>query len=422
MKSMIFRFIAVSLLFTALFPATIGRTQPETINVMHYFGGNLGRQGIKSIFNDFSAATGISVIDIPVGHESFKNRVLELAAKGFLPDIISYWAGARSQFLVDSGVIQPLDELWEQYDLSRIVPASLSGNAAVYNKKHYLVPFGYHCVGFFYNPSIFTKSGITKVPETWNQMLEICEILSGKGIKPFALGAKERWPAQFWFDYMLLRSAGADYRQKLMNGGAAYTDPQVNQVMAMWKRLIDQGYFLDGSSTEGWTEAADRVTEGRAAMTLMGTWITGYWKTKGKLPLKNYDFFEFPVMDPAIEKAVIGPVDGFMISKNSKRKDKASQLLAYLLTDKNAQSAWAASQGALSPNLGIDPSIYDPVMQKALKAVSSSKVFAFNYDLATTPPMAEKGLTLFFHFLKEPARYPEFLKNTQVVADEIFKE
>ena len=54
-----------------------------------------------------------------------------------------------------------------------------------------------------------------------------CKTLKGAGVKPFALGSKNRWPAQFWFDYILLRTAGPEYRAKLMAGEASYTDPEV---------------------------------------------------------------------------------------------------------------------------------------------------------------------------------------------------
>jgi multiple sugar transport system substrate-binding protein/raffinose/stachyose/melibiose transport system substrate-binding protein len=51
------------------------------------------------------------------------------------------------------------------------------------------------------------------------------------------LGSRERWPAQFWFDYLLLRTAGPKYRAELMAGEKSYTDPEVVRVMEMWKGI-----------------------------------------------------------------------------------------------------------------------------------------------------------------------------------------
>ena len=52
---------------------------------------------------------------------------------------------------------------------------------------------------------------------------------------PISLGSMNRWPAQFWFDYLLLRTAGPDYRATLMAGEAAYTDPEVVNAMTLWQ-------------------------------------------------------------------------------------------------------------------------------------------------------------------------------------------
>ncbi|MFH1153079.1 MAG: extracellular solute-binding protein [Pseudomonadota bacterium] len=393
----------------------------DQVTVMHYFADELGHKGVMEIFRDFETQKRVRVLDYPIGHEDFKNIVLEMAAKGYLQDVISYWAGARTQFLVDNGAMAPLDDLWEKEHLDRIIPASLL-EASIYNNRHYLVPFGYHCVGFFYNPRVFARAGIKAAPKTWDELKSACAILSARGIKPFALGAKHRWPAQFWFDYILLRTAGPDFRALLMNGQASYTDPLVKNVMTIWKELIDSGFFLDGMTTEDWTDAANRVAGGGAAMTLMGTWITGYWRNKGKEPVTDYDFFIFPSINPGVPSTVVGPVDGLMISANSKNMGHAGELITYMTVDTSAQSMWVRTQGALSPNVRLGLSVYDPVMQKAVKAVADATGFAFNYDLATQPTMAEKGLTMFNQFLLSPASAEQYLQETQAVAEEVFKK
>ena len=77
--------------------------------------------------------------------------------------------------------------------------------------------------------------------------------------------------------------------------------------------------------------------------------------------------------------------------------------MAYLITNKDASAAWAKGQGALSPNSQVDPSIYNDVMKKASEQVAAAVAFAFNYDLATTPPMAEGGLNMFAQFMDDPS-------------------
>ncbi len=109
-----------------------------------------------------------------------------------------------------------------------------------------------------------------------------------------------KWPAQFWFDYLLLRTAGPEYRAKLMAGEASYTDPEVVRAMELWAELAAAGCFTPDANAFDWTDAADQVANGEAAMNLMGTWITGYWNGNGLTPVTDYDFFEFPVIDEGV--------------------------------------------------------------------------------------------------------------------------
>jgi len=391
------------------------------VTISHYFTGDLGRDAITKIFGTFEQGSGVKVVDTPTGHEDFKAAILVMAAGRNLPDVFSYWAGARTAFVVDSGALQPIDDLYQSAKLDAIIPASIVKGATLYGGKHYLVPFGYHYAGLFYNKKVLAKAGVTE-PRTWADLLAACKKLKAAGVAPIALGSKNRWPAQFWFDYLLLRTAGPDYRAKLMAGQASYTDPQVQKAMKMWKELVDAGYFAKNPNADDWTDAADKVMKGEAGMTLMGTWITGYWDGLKQKPGEDYDFYEFPVIDAKVPKAAVGPVDGLVISANAKNPDGARKLLAFLVQDTASQAAWAKAQGALSPNIKVDPSGYSPVMRRALEVVSNAKAFAFNYDLATTPPAAEVGLSMFAEFMNDPSGYPALLKRTQEQVAAVIKK
>jgi multiple sugar transport system substrate-binding protein/raffinose/stachyose/melibiose transport system substrate-binding protein len=114
-----------------------------------------------------------------------------------------------------------------------------------------------------------------------------------------------------------------------------------------------------------------------------------------------------------VPNAVVGPVDGWLISANSENRANAEALVAFLASDPASQAKWAQVQGALSPNVKVDESTYTSVMLRALAAVGNADTFAFNYDLATTPPAAEYGLDLFARFMDDPAAYMQHLADTE---------
>jgi multiple sugar transport system substrate-binding protein/raffinose/stachyose/melibiose transport system substrate-binding protein len=411
--------IACALGTMTVFGAGTAQADGE-VTITHYFSKDLGGGALGEIFGAFEEASGVTIVDTPIGHEDFKAGILVRAAGGNLPDVFSYWAGARTQFVSDAGHLASIDEMWSANGLDEVVAQSVADGATMYNGERQLVPFGYHYAGMFYNAKVMAEAGVMEFPTTWDGFIELCEKLKGMGVTPIALGSKFRWPAQFWFDYLILRTAGPEYRASLMAGDASYTDAEVQRAMELWKGLVDAGYFAPNANADTWTDASDRVSRGEAAMTLMGTWITGYWNGNGLMAGDDYDFFEFPAIDDGVPNAVVGPVDGLVVSSNAANGANAEALLTFLISDENSQAKWALAQGALSPNVNVDPSIYSPVMQKALNTIQNADVFAFNYDLATTPPAAEYGLAMFAKFMDNPAGYADHLAETEKGAMEVF--
>jgi len=154
----------------------------------------------------------------------------------------------------------------------------------------------------------------------------------------------------------------------------------------------------------------------------MGTWVTGYWNTNGLSPGKDYDVFVFPPLKTGVANVAVGPVDGLVMSANAKNVAGADKFLEFMITSADVQSTWANAQGALSANVKVDPSRFSAVMQKAAAAVTAADVFAFNYDLATPPPVAEVGLSMFAKFIDSPSDVQAILAQAAGEAETAFKK
>ena len=390
------------------------------VTAQHQF--TVSKQGMKDFFDAFTKKTGIEVEDSPVGHEDYKTVILVRASGNNLPDIFSYAAGARPQYMVDGNHVAPLDDIWAEAGLDSIISKAVADGSSVYDGKRYFMPISFHYAGMFYNPKVMEKAGIDEMPSTWDELLATCGKLRALDIDPIAMGSKPRWPAQFWFDYLLLGTAGPDYRRALMTGDASYTDDEVKRVMNMWKDLMDAECFSPNSNAKEWTDAADELSRGEAAMTLMGTWITGYWNRNGLTPVEDYDFFPFPRVDEDVPVSAVGPVNGFLMAANSPNQKAAGQLLAFMASDPEMQANWISIEGSLSPNLEVDPSVYTPIQRKALETVNAADNFAFNYDLATPPPVAEVGLDMFAEFVNDPSYIDRLLEKVERAAKDGFSQ
>lgn len=386
-----------------------GENNIKPIDFYHYFEDSISG-GITETVNQYNKNSNkFRINSTPLDHEAFKTSIIKDIAGNNSPDIFSYWAGAKTKALVDQGLVVNIDDIWKDMEIGKHFSQSIINSACVYNGKKYLLPITQHFVAIFYNKNIFDKYSL-KVPENWDEFSELCRKLSSKNITPISLGSKEKWPAQFWFDYILLRTAGNTYRNRLMVGGAEYTDKEVNHAFYLWKELIDNGFFNTSPNEIDWEEAAKMVFRGETAMTLMGTWIIGFFNDSkhdmNKIP--DIDYFIFPIINKDIKLTSLGPIDGMLISKNSNDIKSTADFLQYMSTTE-AQKLMSRGSGALSPNIQIRPDFYSNIQKRIRDDIDKSELWAFNYDLATDPDIAEIGLKALSEFIEFPDLYKEIL-------------
>lgn len=399
---------AVFLFLLAL--ASCARTRPgrgsstkSNPSLLHYFSGSLSG-GVDEMVDAFNQLRpGIHLDATALDHESFKTRVLQAVRAPNPPELLSYWAGARTAAI--SAHLEPIDSMWDRAGLDSVFDPSVSAAAASYGGRRLLLPITQHLVGFFYNARLLGELGLGE-PGDWKAFLDLCAAAKARGITPIALGAHDRWPAQFWFDYLLLRAEGPQVRSRITGGELPFSSDPSRRAFARWRELLEAGYFNEDAVTATWdSDAAMRVRRGEALMTLMGSWLIGYYKGEGEgwEEGRGYGFFPFPDMGGSPIRTALGPIDGVVVPKNAIAKESAMEVLRYLASTE-AQEAFSQGSGALSPSLKVSPSIYSPIQEELLAEISVCGEWAFNYDLEAAPALAEVGLDLFKAFLRQPAR------------------
>ena len=375
---------------------------PKTaITLLHYFTDSLsgGMDDMARTFNSQNRRYELKAVSLD--HEAFKTSIQDTLKSGNSPDMYAYWAGARTASLVAD--LEPLDDIWQHARLDERFSPSLIRAASEYQGHRYLLPLTQHYVAFFYNKKVFAAHGL-KPPSTWNEFLAVCATLKAKGVVPIALGAKDKWPAQFWFDLLLLRTAPYEFRQQLMAGQASYADQKVKAVFGLWAKLLERGYFNPDPNKLAWDSGANEmVFKGTAAMTLMGTWNIGYFGNAAHqwAAGQDYDFFPFPSVQPDLPVVALGPIDGLVVPKKALNLEGAKHALVYL-SGVEAQQAISRGSGALAPNIQVPREFYSDIQHRVVIAIERSAHFAFNYDLATPPAVSDLGLAAFSEFLAFP--------------------
>lgn len=385
--------------------------QKTSLTLLHYFSGEFSG-GIDALVGGFNQEQEQYLLNaVPIEHEAFKVSILKALEDENPPELYSYWAGARTVAIASH--LEPLDAVWNQAKLDEIFPKSLVDDACTIDGKRYLLPITQHYVAFFYNKAVFERLGITP-PKNWAEFLASCETLKSAGITPIGLGSKNQWPAQFWFDYLLLRTQPVEVRESLMSGALSYTAPEVLQAFELWKSLIDKGYFNAEPNQQDWHELPlEGLAKGEVGMTLMGTWaISTLEKTYNLVAGQDFGYFDFPIIESDIPFAALGPIDGLIVPSASQNTDGAMSAIAYLAR-KESQKSMALGSGAISPSLQVPDDTYGVLQREMLPVMRGADIWAFNYDLATAPERAELGLELFSDFLVFPESYLELLKELQ---------
>ena len=396
------------------------QTAKTPVTLMHYFTST-SVPVIEERARAFSSQSKEYELKVIALHRAaFKYRTLDIVQSEYPPDTFTYWAGARTNAAIPNLV--PLDDIWQQAGLNEKLAPRLQRALSYPDGHRYSIPFAQYNVAFFYNKKVFDQYGV-KPPTTWAEFLAACDTLKTNGVVPVALGAKGNWPAQFWFDFLMLRTVGLEFREKLMAGQVRYDDPRVLNVFALWGDLIERGYFNQNPNNLKWEGAADLVHAGDAAMTLMPSWLIGYLENKkhGWVSGKDYDFFLFPVIDPSVPYVDAGSVDSLVLPKKNVNMAGAKSVLAYFASAE-AQQAFSRVTGAFAPNSQVPETVYSNLQLRLFKVHDQNSHFTFHFDLSTPPVVASLGTAALADFLAFPKAYPRILKELSRDAEEAFKQ
>lgn len=373
--------------------------------------------GQKAAFNkivsDFEAQNPDVKVTVNYSDvESYKTSI-----RNFLvtspPDIAFWFTGARMRAFTKRDLFEDLSGFLKETKLNEAMKPFIP--AVTDNGKQYMMPTNMTTWGFYYNKQVFEKAGV-KPPETWTELMAIAGKLKASGIVPFTIGTRDLWANSLWFDYLDLRTNGLDFHMKLMDGKVPYTDPRVKKVFALWADPIKKGYFLENASSYGWQEGIPFLSQGKAAMYLLGPYV------RTSLPAEmhsNIGFFPFPTVEANVPRYEELSVNGVGIPRGAKNKDLAKKFLAFFASKENNLAF--AKGGAVLPSR-VDVAITDdPYAAEQMTHAKNAKGSSQFYDRDTDPDMAQAGMRGFQEFLQQPERADAILERLETTRARIFK-
>jgi raffinose/stachyose/melibiose transport system substrate-binding protein len=235
----------------------------------------------------------------------------------------------------------------------------------------FLMPFEFELEFFWYNTKLFEEAGV-EVPETLDDLVDVCGPLRDTGVVPIALDGQDQWPLERYMSYYPFRLAGPDYVKQLKQGEASITD-EPGRAAAQWIYDLGQaGCFPDGFSSTGYTDARDLFTTGKAAIYQIGTWELP--TLAGELPEETagaIDYFTLPSTEGAVtDDNEYTVVSGIGTAINARTFDPlVKDFVTYLLEEYPKRYA---AQGRFSPTTNVEtarPEGASPLFDKVVAEI-----------------------------------------------------
>jgi glucose/mannose transport system substrate-binding protein len=278
--------------------------------------------------------------------------------------------GAELKNYVDSGVLEPLDDLWAELKYADVIPSPLA-KAVTVDGHPYVVPLNMHIQNIlYYNLPLFEELGIAP-PMNFAELLAAAEAIktAKPEMAPIALGSKEKWGDAFVFDSILLEEGGAEYYVQLYKGEIdVANDPIYRAALEKFQQLLP--YINADHSALTWDQAVGLVGAEQAAMTLMGTWAIGAF-TKGSNWEPGVDFgaVTFPQQP---ERILLFHPDTYGLTVKAPNPEATMDWLK-VVASPELQIPTDVTQGGLFARTDIDPMEFpDPIRQELQSYVADN--------------------------------------------------
>jgi len=345
----------------------------------------------QKLADEYMAANPNVEVEITVlENEAFKTKMTTVMQSGEPPDVFQSWGGGVMNEYATAGLLKDITADLDA-DGGAWRDTFSPGALGVYSylDKNYGVPWDMGMVGFWYNKALFSQAGIEKPPATWSELLEDVQKLKDAGITPIALGAGDKWPAAFWWEYLAVRVGGKDAFDAAYSREGSFADPAFVEAGTKLNELKALEPFQSGFLGATWGDEAIAMGNGKAAMDLMGQWAPGAFNDNS--PDKkgigdDLGWFPFPAVEGGAGAGTdaLGGGNGFALGKNA--PPEAVDFVKYLTRAES--QVQCAEEGFCVPVVkGGEAGLSDPLLLAVQQGAAAAEYFQLYYDQYLTPAM-----------------------------------
>ncbi|MEW9052699.1 MAG: extracellular solute-binding protein [Neobacillus sp.] len=380
---------------------------------------------VKDIIDEYEKEhTDIKIVTEILNPDQYREKLKVLASSNELPDIGMTWSDGFIKPYVEGDMLAPLDDVVENNaDLKDAFIPGVKESYAV-DGKTYGLPLELNISYVFYNKEIFSKYNL-EVPKTFSEYKNVVKTLADNGVVPATVGAKDGWPASFWFMYLADRIGGSTILTDVIQEKAKFDDPAIVKAAEEVQNLVDMGGFVKGASALSNDDAKGYFMNEQAAMFLTATWELPNYTTSPDVEQEFKDkigYFKFPTYEggkgTSINSYVGGPGVGLFVAKDSKVQDEAKDFVGYLVKRWGEKSVVDAG---VIPATKVDTASLDlaPMYIEILKDLGEASNVTTYFDTQSSPAVSELHHDLVTALFGKQVTPQDYVKQH---ADELAKE
>ncbi len=355
--------------------------------VYHWWTAGGEREAMNKIFEWFNKKNpDIKIVDNPIaggGGITLKTVLLGLLAAKMPPDTFQSLSGAELKMYVDGNYIDPVDDIWQANNLDTNYPPVI-GRMTLFNGHHYGIPMNAHRANWlFYSKQLFDELGL-QPPQDVDEMIAVAKTIKEKkpDVAPIGIGTREKWPAVFLFDVVLLSVGGPDAYEKFYTGQLdPKTDPALKDALTKYKELIPYLYEFHGAKT--WSDIVGPLAEGQFGMMVIGDFAAGLLVQAGYQEGVQWEAEAFPKKP---EEVFLMIVDTFTRPTGAKSPEATTAWLTNL-TDPKVQEEFNIIKGSIAIHKDVPDTAYaDSLHQRASAAFKSKRIVPSSIHGVLAPP------------------------------------
>lgn len=342
-------------------------------------------------FNEMIAAfeaenPDIKVVQNQVGDS--ETLIRTLLVKDRTPDVITLNGNGNFGKLAEAGVFYDFSD---EPVLQTISPGVQDILADLGNYGDEVNSLGYvnNANGIIYNQDIFEAEGL-EIPETWDELIALCETLEERGITPFATSLAENWtPMPSWNGIGAYYAQDGFFDEMRSEGDTVGPDSPVsfekNFPEAMERQAELFQYSQDGYRGASYDDSTSLFAQGGAAMMLQGIWALS--PVKAVNPDINAGIFPYPVPENPDDRMLVSGVDvAVTMARNTPHKEEALRFIDFMFRP-DVIEKFAAAQTMVPSVEGAQLSD-DPALQSIAPYFDAGKITGFiDHQVPTAIPL-----------------------------------